>query len=256
MTNQQLYLRSRHPLFIQAAGRLRLKIESGEWSAGSQLPALAALQGDLGLSRATIRQALELLEEEGMILRQRGRGTFVRPELKKRRTHALPVDWSTLLRGLEDLKPRLMAPIRTVPAAELHHLLAGRAEGSFTWMRRVHSHTAEPYCLIDIHVAKELFDAHRDALLNGPVVLILAECPTAKLARALQRVTFSSADDVTANALGVALGAPVVEILRTLIDDEERVLAHTYARYPGEFVRLDFEFKVGGPSAESGEETK
>jgi GntR family transcriptional regulator len=242
-------MRSRQPLFLQAAGQLRLKIESGEWGVGCQLPALDALQAEFGLSRATIREALDLLEKEGMILRRRGRGTFVRPELKARRTHALPSRWETLLESLEEIRPELVAPIREEAGAELRNLLAGTAEGAFVRLRRVHSHSAEPYCLIDIHVRKAFFDAHREAILAGPVIRVLAGSREAGLDRVLQRVTFSSADDVTASALGVALGAPVVEILRTLVDRDGRVLAHTYARYPGEYVRLDFEFDPGGAAA-------
>ncbi len=243
MTYQQLYTRSRQPLFIQAAGRLRLKIESGEWGAGCQIPVIEALMDELNLSRATVRQALDLLEDEGMIVRQRGRGTFVSPDFKTRRTHALPSDWSSLLRGLEDIQPQLLGKIRKTQGAELRNLLAGRAEGPFVWMRRVHTHSTEPYCLIDINVAEPLFETHRAEMLTKPVILVVANSPQANLARAFQRVTFSSADDVAAQALGVALGAPVVEILRTLTDHDENVLAHTYARYPGQFVRLDFEFE-------------
>ena len=71
-----------------------------------------------------------------------------------------------------------------------------------------------------------------------------------------QSVTFSIADEITAYALGIALGAPVVEILRTVADRDETVVAHTHARYPGEYVRLDFDFaitKLAGDMGESAE---
>ena len=85
------------------------------------------------------------------------------------------------------------------------------------------------------------------------MILLLADrfAPLVSVVR--QRVTFSIADEITAHALGIALGAPVVEILRTVVDADGAVVTHTYARYPGEYVRLDFDFAVADMAAASGE---
>ena len=107
MIPSSLYPRSRQPLFMQAAGQLRLKIENGDWLPGGQIPVIEHLQQAFGLSRATIRQALDLLEEEGLIARRRGRGTFVSAQLPERRSHVLPTRWDDLLASLDTLKPEL-----------------------------------------------------------------------------------------------------------------------------------------------------
>lgn len=66
------------PLWHQAEMALRGLIESGEWSAGSQIPNEDRLGDMLGISRITLRHALRNLEEAGMLRREHGRGTFVR----------------------------------------------------------------------------------------------------------------------------------------------------------------------------------
>lgn len=66
------------PLWHQAETALRGLIESGEWSAGSQIPNEDRLGDMLGISRITLRHALRNLEEAGMLRREHGRGTFVR----------------------------------------------------------------------------------------------------------------------------------------------------------------------------------
>jgi GntR family transcriptional regulator len=52
-------------------------ISAGSYSAGTQLPAEAQLASNLGVSRATLREALRQLQDRGLIVRRHGRGTFV-----------------------------------------------------------------------------------------------------------------------------------------------------------------------------------
>jgi GntR family transcriptional regulator len=56
-------------------------IEQGTYPAGSRLPSEAELAKQLNVSRPTLREALRLLEERGLIVRRHGRGTFVRERL-------------------------------------------------------------------------------------------------------------------------------------------------------------------------------
>jgi GntR family transcriptional regulator, N-acetylglucosamine utilization regulator len=70
------------PLYHQLREFLRDKIEGGEWEPGHQLPGEGDLQSEFGVSRATVRQALQLLENDGLIERIQGKGTFVgRPKI-------------------------------------------------------------------------------------------------------------------------------------------------------------------------------
>jgi GntR family transcriptional regulator len=66
------------PLWHQCERSIRALIESGQWPAGSQIPAEDRLCAMLGVSRITIRHALRNLEEIGLLRREHGRGTFVR----------------------------------------------------------------------------------------------------------------------------------------------------------------------------------
>src|SRR6185437_14086244 len=66
------------PLWHQAELALRALIERGEWATGVQIPNEDRLGTMLGISRITLRHALRNLEEAGLVLREHGRGTFVR----------------------------------------------------------------------------------------------------------------------------------------------------------------------------------
>ena len=68
---------SRLPLYTQLYEILRARITSGEWTPGEMIPPEHELIDSHQISRTTVRQTLDMLVNEGLIYRQRGRGTFV-----------------------------------------------------------------------------------------------------------------------------------------------------------------------------------
>jgi GntR family transcriptional regulator len=65
------------PFYFQLAELLEEEIVSGRWVPGARVPSENELCSRYGLSRTTIRQALGRLEQEGLVSREKGRGTFV-----------------------------------------------------------------------------------------------------------------------------------------------------------------------------------
>lgn len=66
------------PRYLQLTASFRERITSGEWSRGAQIPTETELCEAYDVSRTTVRQALALLERDGLLVRGRGKGTFVR----------------------------------------------------------------------------------------------------------------------------------------------------------------------------------
>lgn len=73
------------PLYYQIELQLRQAIESGHYLPGEQLPTEGELQRAYGVSRVTVRTALQHLEEDGLISMRRGRGTFVERQAMEER---------------------------------------------------------------------------------------------------------------------------------------------------------------------------
>lgn len=65
------------PLYIQIAEDIKSKIEEGKIQPNTRIPTELELSSDYGVSRITIRKALELLVEEGILIRRKKVGTFV-----------------------------------------------------------------------------------------------------------------------------------------------------------------------------------
>ncbi len=68
---------NRIPLYYQVETDIRSRIERGDWKPGQQIPTEAQLCDLYGASRITIRQAVSNLANEGLLVREAGRGTFV-----------------------------------------------------------------------------------------------------------------------------------------------------------------------------------
>jgi len=66
------------PIYQQISEYLVREINSGRWLAGDRLPIEAELAANLGVAVGTLRKALAKLEEDGIIERRQGSGTYVR----------------------------------------------------------------------------------------------------------------------------------------------------------------------------------
>ncbi|MEZ4628502.1 MAG: GntR family transcriptional regulator [Eubacteriales bacterium] len=72
------------PVYLQLSNYFSARISTGELREGDALPTETALCTLLGISRSTVRQAFQMLEDEGVIVRKKRVGTRVcKPKLKR-----------------------------------------------------------------------------------------------------------------------------------------------------------------------------
>src|SRR6266567_2332714 len=109
------------PLYRQVFQQLKDSIHCGKLPAGARLPATRELAGRLRLNRTTISAAYELLESEGLIAGQVGRGSFVTGAAE----HTPGIDWRALL------APSLAGPASAQPAASISFASSRPAESLF-----------------------------------------------------------------------------------------------------------------------------
>lgn len=65
------------PMYLQIIDQVRHKVAIGDWPPGAEMPSIRQLAADLRVSVITVRRAYQELEQEGVILTQAGRGSFV-----------------------------------------------------------------------------------------------------------------------------------------------------------------------------------
>lgn len=79
--NDILKTKSRAPKYVQVKEEIRRKILSKEWTDGCRIPVEAEFCEMFGVSRITVRKALEELQAEGYLVKIQGKGTFVRSQM-------------------------------------------------------------------------------------------------------------------------------------------------------------------------------
>ena len=98
------------PLYQQVRDNIKSKITNGEWRIGSIIPGDSELSRQLGVSIGTVRKALDELARQRILVRERGRGTFINQ----------PETWSTGSNiGLRDKLGRTFSPTVTVLRNEI-----------------------------------------------------------------------------------------------------------------------------------------
>jgi GntR family transcriptional regulator len=237
---QRAFQRHTVPIYTQLANALRAQIDDGKWPVGSRLPSIEMLAQEFGVASATIRQAIKVLEEEGLVRRRHGRGTFIEREPSAKRWLRLASDWDSLINMIEQLKPELLL-VETAKRQPRILEGEGRPVPAYQYIKRVHYRGDLPFCVIDIYLAASIYLKHPARFRKEVVVPILARMPDIKIARASQTLAIAGADPEAAGHLGLPLGAPVAKVRRTIVDLAGWCIYAADVVYRGDVVKLDID---------------
>jgi DNA-binding GntR family transcriptional regulator len=217
------------PLYFQVATQLEEMIESGEMPVGGRLANEVELADRLGVSRPTMRRAIQYLVERGMLVRKRGVGTqIVHPKVRR------PVELSSLY---DDLVKTGQAPATEVldftvgPATQRMAELAGVPEGlEVSWFERLRTAGGEPLALMHNAVPTAILPLERtDLEQRGLYELLRAAGHVPRMAT--QVVGARAANAAEARVLGESRGAPLLTMSRTAWDERGEAVeygAHVY----------------------------
>lgn len=230
------------PRYAQLAELFRQRIVRGIWGTGDRLPTLEELMKEFDVARVTVRQAVGLLEREGLVSAQRGRGTFVtgRPDAPRRlRVETTLAAMVEMYRGD---KPELLNIVETSSAPALTED-DGKAAAKYFHMRRVHSRDGLPYCVISIYLDHRVFRRAPERFRREVVIPVLAELPGLKIARARQTLTIGTADMEVAGHIRVPVNSPVAEVRRVFNSPDGTVMYLAEVIYRGDYIRLDMDLR-------------
>jgi DNA-binding GntR family transcriptional regulator len=217
------------PLYFQVARELERRIMGGELPAGTRLENEVVLAGRLGLSRPTLRQAIEYLVDRGLLVRKRGVGTqVVRPRVRR------PVELSSLYDDLDRIGEQPRTRVLNLAVAAAPDPVAARMElppGTEVYViERLRLARDEPLALMRNHVPLGLVDLDEERLsTSGLYQLLRGAGVTLKIAS--QSIGARNATAAEAHALDEPPGAPLLTMDRIVYDDIGRVVevgSHVY----------------------------
>ena len=235
------------PYYAQLAELLREAIRTGDWAPGRPLPSEQAIGEFFGLSRTVVRQALAELVNEGLVRKEKGRGSFVRGP----RTAELVVQE---MRGFfEEMQDQGKAVetdvllLETVVApAEEAALLGIPTGGKVVQLDRLRKVGGEPICLTRTLLPSPRFAGLAGQDLSGSSLYEVLRSAFGVDPRSGSRaVEAVAADRRTADLLGVRKGSPVLRLAAVNSDASGEPFEHFTAWYRAD--RTTFRIEVAAP---------
>jgi GntR family transcriptional regulator len=227
--------------YQRLASLLRHRIAKGEYPLGTHLPSITQLADDLGVAVVTVRQAYELLSQEGLIRSQRGVGTEVA---------ALPANAGDL--GLAINNP-FAAP--QALAFEILEIRRGtsvprellgpddRQADDYVCVRKLHTYSGEPFCYAEIYVPTPVFEAlPKDTVLKRKLLAAVLEELGSRCKRVRQRMTVMPVDFPLCDMLKLPFSSPIAKMSRRLIDGKGNVLYAGVTWYRGDHYVAEMDF--------------
>jgi GntR family transcriptional regulator len=238
------------PLYHQLKEWLTFRVASGELEAGSQLPTELELCEQFGISRGVVRQALTELRYEGLIERQRGKGTFVSgPKTAEGLISGLRgLADDAALRG-QRINSRVLL-LREEPASPAVAEALGLVEGEpVVELERVRSLDGVPHVLAMTYLPAVLVPGLIERDLNGAESLyrILREEYGLVGVASRRRVEATLATPREAELLGIESGAPLLTLRSVGYSAGRRPFDYFIAYHRGD--RSAFEVVLTGSTA-------
>jgi GntR family transcriptional regulator len=230
------------PKYAQIADIFRQRIARGIWAQGQQLPANELLAAEFGVSRVTIRQAVDLLARDGIIKARQGRGTFVTGTLKQNRWLKVETTLSDLAEVYRDTSPEIINISESRTDAPLLPG-DGKPAARYVFMRRVHSRDKRPYCVISIYLDEKIFRKYPRRFRKETVIPILKDMRDPAISSARQTLTIGTADLEAAKLLQIPLNSPVAEVRRVFTTADRTVIYLGEVTYRGDFIRIDMDLR-------------
>jgi GntR family transcriptional regulator len=237
--------------YQRLASLLRHRIANGEYPLGTQLPPITQMAGDLGVAVVSVRQAYELLSNEGLIRSQRGVGTHVA---------AVPAAVGDLELAINDpfAAPQALAfqilEIRR-RAAVPQDLLGpeDRPADDNVCVRKLHTYSGEPFCYAEIYVPTSVFETlPRDTARKRKLLAAVLDELGARCRRVRQRMTVMPADFPLCDMLKIPFASPVAKMSRRLLDGKGHVLYAGVTWYRGDRYVSEIDIPVSALKAAPG----
>ncbi len=217
------------PLHARLGGAIRRAIDDGEVPPGTRLPGERDLAAGLGVSRVTLRRALEDLSAAGLLLRQHGARSMVMSRLEKA--------VSRLTGFSDDMRARGRVPgarwlsrtvARPTPAEVMGLDLPSR--GRVLRLERVRLADGEP---VAVERAAIPLDVLPDPGLVGDSLYEALDARGLRPVRGMQRMRAEPAREAEAGVLGVGPGTPLFCVERRCFAATGRCVEFTETRYLG-----------------------
>jgi GntR family transcriptional regulator len=212
---------------------------------GNAIPSERQLSADLGVSRLTVRAALDDLTREGYLVRRRGSGTYVQqPKISQE---------LTITSFSDDMRRRGMVPdsktlsmTTTLAGARLGRALQVSPSEPILVIRRLRLADGETMAIETLHLPKELVPGLSADDLSGSLYELLAGRFGIHITSGTQAIEPTVTNEEESAALGVPLHSPAFQFERSSRDQYDRTVEYVHSVYRGDRYRIVTELRPQG----------
>lgn len=225
--------------YQEIAQTLRRDVTDGTLEAGSLLPSESDLSSEHGVSRVTIRKALEVLRDEGLVDSRQGFGWFVGSDPLRQTLDTLETIEGQLAAAGRTSRRRVLRFGFVPPPADIEPLLGAEV----LEVVRLNVADEEPFARVTVWCSASLGeDLSRSDVEESTFVDLLAD----RLGQATQIISAVAADSEAAACLAVEVGSPLLRVRRVTADltgGNALVSEHLYPAH-----RTEFEVTLKSPA--------
>ncbi len=225
----------RQPKYLRIHAELRDRITSGQWPAGTSLPPQRDLAAEFGVSIMTLRQALQLLADDGLIAARHGSGTYVAARYDYDLGHLRSFAADLAAQGAE-ISTRLLATEIITPPEEVGARLG--SPGQVLRLRRLRLAGDRPLIVQTSYLPLPLAGALDPAVASGRgLYSVLAEHGLT-VARATETITPAVLGPCDATDLARPPGTPALLSHRLSFTAAGVPVVDDHAVLPGDSVAI------------------
>jgi GntR family transcriptional regulator len=237
------------PYHYQLRELLRDEITSGHWEVGERLPSERELCDAFNLSRTTIREALDALVSEGLLRREKGRGTFVaEPKITEKWLETADSFTESMLDQGYQLETTVLSLSVEKAPSKVARELRLRSEEPVIVLTRLRSILQEPILVVTSYIPQRICPALvEEDFSSQSLYQLLREKYGIHIAQAKRFMEAVAADEMESSLLHVRQGAPLLLIESTAYLDDGTPVEFFKARHRGDRTR----FEVGSAAHRS-----
>lgn len=218
----------RQPLYDQLVDILTEKIEH-EYRAGDLMPSERELSERYGLSRTTVRLALQELERLGLVVRQHGRGTFVSDRSAQTTNLMQSYSFTEQMRALgRDPLTTILEFSEVEADKNLAEHMSTRIGERLYKLKRLRSADGMPMMVERTYLpVRKFLTLKRPMLEHKPLYDVIEGDYREKISVAEEEFFASIARPADAHLLDISEGAPVLDLIRTTYNARNEILEYT-----------------------------
>ncbi|MDK1728622.1 GntR family transcriptional regulator [Dellaglioa algida] len=200
------------PIYIQIHNDMKKTIESGEWEVGNRIPAERELAVVFGVSRMTLRQAIQTLVDEGILERHVGDGTYVaRKKVQEKMSGVTSFTDLMAEQGKVASSKTITYHVTTPSLSEIEKLQLSDGELVLR-MERIRYADGLPICFEVATVPNKLVDGYSKTEITSSLYRTLEEKAELTLGGAQQTVSAMSAAENIADYLSIKRGEAILRL--------------------------------------------